>query len=258
MSLKRSSTCSKTYTGSDGEKELIISLEFLFYVKGKEYNKKYPDFILPSAQEFLGVCRTMSDEIYDKSRKTIAISKYQHGASKRSVKKILNATPFHSVKCGPRKELFDFLNYIHSNQSHIISNRVILSLATVLYAITLYTFTNSCLENIEGIHLKEASHTLGTMCKAVYSKPIVRFCTQYMHILSSNIPMIVGISHDFIKERVSNELIVYFNEHTIPMTTSTSLIITSGLEQYYIQSMALKKVLFKPLTHIMYDDGFRV
>jgi hypothetical protein len=265
--LKRSSTCHETYAGSDGEKELINALELLFFLKGKEYTKRFPDVIIPSAKEFLGFARIVSDDIYDKSRKTIAIVKYQNGATKQSVKKILQARPFlmPNPNDGTRKELLEFLNYIHSNHAFIVSNRVIMCLSTVLYAVTLYNFMNTCLEDLDdsaNTVTVEATRALGEDAfKATYSKPIFRFCTTYMPILYDFKNTIVNLSHVFLRDYSMNELAVYFHEYKFPADALTGVLATvtaSGLERYYVQHPVLKKILLKPLVGVMYEAGIRI
>lgn len=265
--LKRSSTCTEIYTGSDGEKELINALELLFFLKGKEYSKRSPDVIIPSAKEFLGFARIVSDDIYDKSRKTIAIVKYQNGATKQSVKKILQARPFlmPNPNDGTRKELLEFLNFIHSNHACIVSNRVIMCLSTVLYAVTLYNFMNTCLEDLEepaNTVTMEATRSLGEDAfKVVYSKPILRFCTAYMPILYDFKHMIVNASHVFLKEYAINELAVYFHDYKFPADALTGVLATataSGLERYFVQHPVFKKLLLKPLVGVMYEAGVRI
>ncbi len=265
--LKRSSTCNEIYAGSDGEKELIQALELLFFLKGKEYTKRFPDVIIPSAKEFLGFARIVSDDIYDKSRKTIAIVKYQNGATKQSVKKILQGRPMFmpNPNDGTRKELLEFLNYIHSNSTYIVNNRVIMCLATVLYAVTLYNFMNACLEDLDEsatMVTKTATRTLSEDAfKANYSKPILRFCTSNMPILSAFKHTIVNTSHVFLKEYSVNELAVYFHEYKFPADALTGVLATataSGLERYYVQHPILRKMLLKPLIGIMYEAGIRI
>ena len=52
-SVKRAETSVRKYGGRRENLELIYAIEFLFQIKGLEYKKKVPGFVIPSAQEFL-------------------------------------------------------------------------------------------------------------------------------------------------------------------------------------------------------------
>jgi hypothetical protein len=155
MSLKRSSTCHKPCAGSAND-DLVKSLEVLFYVFGKPYQKQFPDCNIPTPHEFLGYARSVSDDVYNASRKTIAIVKFQHGASKTTVKKILYARPL-PTNYIPSSDLLSFLQFIHPDAS----NPTLLCITTVYYAVSVY----NCVQSFD---MKRA---------------IEQFCTTHMPVL---------------------------------------------------------------------------
>ena len=54
----------RKYPGNLGEYDLKQALDLLFLIKGKVYKHKSPDFVIPTADEFLTFCKFVSEEIY--------------------------------------------------------------------------------------------------------------------------------------------------------------------------------------------------
>ena len=66
MSLKPSTQIIRRYPGNLGEDDLKNAINLLFLIKGKIIQKKTPEFIIPTAEEFFFLCKTTSEEFYYK------------------------------------------------------------------------------------------------------------------------------------------------------------------------------------------------
>ena len=108
-SVKRSESSSRKYGGRRENLELTYAIEFLFQIKGNEYLKNLPGFVIPSAQEFFEFSKNPN-----KSKK-----------SKRA------------------DEFFKFLVFVVPEME---SNRELLCVSIVVLAIVLYIFTTNVIE----------------------------------------------------------------------------------------------------------------
>lgn len=108
-SVKRSESAGRKYGGRRENLELIYAIEFLFQIKGNEYLKNLPGFVIPSAQEFFEFSKNPN-----KAKK-----------SKRA------------------EEFVKFLAFIVPEME---SNRELLCVSIVVLAIALYIFTTNVIE----------------------------------------------------------------------------------------------------------------
>lgn len=259
--LKRSSICRKSYTGSEGEVDLVKSLELLFYISGKAYSNKIPDFNIPSPYEFLGYARTVSDDVYDKSRKSLAIAQFYNGASKSTIQKILYARPFQPrvTKDASTTQLLEFLTFIHADQPHITSNRTLLCISTVYYAVTLYNYLQEYMDM--PILWAQATQEFGTeLWKMKHGKAITQFCTSHM-------PVLYSVRHDvrdgiavFLNDSVNKNMELHMNLCKFESDALTGVLATAtaaGIEKLLVRNPAYKKQVLQPLLRIMYDAGLR-
>jgi hypothetical protein len=108
-SVKRSESSARKYGGRHENLELTYAIEFLFQIKGSEYLKNLPGFVIPSAQEFFEFSKNLN-----KTKKT------------------------------KRAEAFvKFLVFIVPEME---SNRELLCVSVVVLAIVLYIFTTNVIE----------------------------------------------------------------------------------------------------------------
>ena len=108
-SVKRAETSVRKYGGRRENLELIYAIEFLFQIKGLEYKKKVPGFIIPSAQEFLEFSKNP-----EKLRKT--------------------------------KHAEEFMKFMVFIVPQMGGSRELLSVSIVVLAIVLYIFTTNLIE----------------------------------------------------------------------------------------------------------------
>jgi hypothetical protein len=145
-SLRRSLTRKQSYAGESNRTHLIQALNLLFFIKGTRYQKNHPEFVIPTAGEFLSYARALSDETYNSNRKGIAIVKYKHGASPSHARKIIQTRPLSPTTRTNGQTLPPFLQYI-LNTSESVS--IITTLHVCIYAVGLYVFINLFLLNPE-------------------------------------------------------------------------------------------------------------
>lgn len=143
-SLRRSLTRKHTYAGESNRTHLIQALNLLFFIKGTVYQKNHPDFVIPTAGEFLSYARTLSDETYNANRKAIAIVKYKHGASPSHARKIMQSPRPLSPTHGTHTYLQPFLQYILHTSAPVT---ILTTLHVCIYAVGLYVFINLFLLN---------------------------------------------------------------------------------------------------------------
>jgi len=160
-SVKRSETVGRKYGGKRENLELTYAIEFLFQIKGQEYKKKHPGFIIPSAHEFLEYSK--NPEKPEKSEK-----QEKHKKTKES------------------EEFIKFLLYI---APPIGSNRELLCVSIVVLAIVLYIFTTDVIETAientytltyEQVCQKVAAHLKTDEGMNLFIHPLSYFFTHYL------------------------------------------------------------------------------
>jgi len=147
----------RKYGGRRDSLELMYAIEFLFEIKGIEFKKRHPEFIIPSAQEFLEYVKC------EKSEKT-----------KKKESDGINSL-FHK-----------FIAYI---TPAIGNNRDFTNVAVVVLAIVLYTFTTEVLQTaiecaytltMDQICVKAAAHLKTDDGQKQMLKPYCYFFTHYL------------------------------------------------------------------------------
>lgn len=126
MALKlasQSPQMKKRYPGNLGEHDLRQALDLLFFIKGKTYKKKSPEFIIPTADEFFTFCKFVSEEIYLK---------------KTGGKKLFRSISSDKLN---HNNYIDFYEYILHEKAETIYDRICLCLNMVFYALFLYFYT---------------------------------------------------------------------------------------------------------------------
>jgi hypothetical protein len=111
-SLKRSETSVKKYGGKRDNLELTYAIEFLFQIKGIEFRKKHPDFVIPLATEFLSFARM----------------------NEKKLKK----------EGGNENHLF--MKFLYFVAQPVCSNRIIMCSSIVIQSILLYVFTTEVVQ----------------------------------------------------------------------------------------------------------------
>lgn len=153
-SVKKSETSVRKYGGRRDSLELIYAIEFLFEIKGIEFRKRHPEFITPSAQEFLEYTKCEKYKKKDSDGINILFHKF-----------IAFITP------------------------GVGSNREFTNVAIVVLAIVLYTFTTEVLQNaiecdykltFEQLCTKATTHLKTDDGHKQILKPYCYFFTHYL------------------------------------------------------------------------------
>lgn len=139
-SCKRSCATHEKYGGTRGKEELREAIEFLFQIKGREFQKKFPDVSIPSVDMFFTYARKANEdlELVKKSSKRRA-----HKAS-RTLRSPPSPT---KSSCSEDHSMDTFLAFLTPWLSGLATQKSLFtSLNIVLYAVLVYTFTNEFLE----------------------------------------------------------------------------------------------------------------
>jgi hypothetical protein len=151
-SVKRSESSSRNYGGLRENLELTYAIEFLFQIKGNEYVKNLPGFVIPSAQEFFEFSKNPN-----KSKK-----------SKRAEK---------------------FIKFLVFIVPEMESNHELLCVSIVVLAIVLYIFTTNVIETaIESMYRMTYDQVCNTVSESLKTEegmnrfihPLSFFFTYYL------------------------------------------------------------------------------
>lgn len=192
-SLKRSPNPVKKPAGLGEDQILLQAITLLFFLKGKQYQKKHPEFTIPSAHEFLSYCRMVSDEAFDKSRKDIAQAKYAKGASS-CAKKIASARPF-SSPCGTCTYT-DFLRYMIPS----VDNNLILCIQTVVYALHLYLYIQAFMMMLEDGELSTVDRVRAVSQHVKQTESKRQFATCFLRFLTAHMPTVIDIRERIVED----------------------------------------------------------
>ena len=211
--LKKASTHKRRYGGA-GEIFLKNAINLLFQIKGAEYRKKHPDFVIPIADEFFGFVKLVDADLTKHYRTThTKCIKFRQITPDKD---ILLVSPHDG---GSR--LTDFLSFILKrdiNPHDTLKERFFACITIVLYAIVVFSiFEQYVKHNVVDIVSSDTykhvfadplrwflSHHLSSVVRC--KKTLVDFSIQFLYnilfpILSSHMPefpTIESISHNVI------------------------------------------------------------
>jgi len=124
MSLKITSPQpKKRYPGNLGEYNLKQALDLLFLLKGKTYKTDSPDFVIPTADEFLSFSKYVSEDIF--------LVKHQGKRLHRSIS---------SEKLN-HAQYIDFFESIVQTKPINVYDRLSMCISIVFYALFIYFYT---------------------------------------------------------------------------------------------------------------------
>jgi hypothetical protein len=203
-SVKRSESVGRKYGGRRENLELTYAIEFLFQIKGNEYLKNLPGFVIPSAQEFFEFSKNPN-----KAKKT-----------KRA------------------EEFVKFLVFIVPEME---SNRELLCVSIVVLAIVLYIFTTNVIEtaiqSMYSLTYEQVCHKVAESLKTEegmnrFIHPLSFFFTYYL-TKQKHKEYLYNLAVDSIRKTV----------YVIPcMCTDTELIREQNIQCMRIGSKLLENI----------------
>ena len=184
MSLRLTPQSQRKFSGNSGEDDLKQSLTLLFLIKGQLYQKKSPDFLIPSAEEFFTFCKFVNQDIFQKSQ----------------IKKIHRSLS--AEKFEDHTQYLEFFEYILQTTTLNSSDHVCLCINIVFYAVFLYVCT--------GIIMKlslDTSKTIGSLnynsTYSLFVPPIQWFCIHTMPCLEKHRKDILSLYHGVYYKHIS-------------------------------------------------------
>jgi hypothetical protein len=244
-SLRRSLTRKQMYAGESNRTHLIQALNLLFFIKGAAYQKNHPDFVIPTAGEFLSYARTLSDETYNANRKAIAIVKYKQGASPSQARKIMQS-PRPLSPTSRTDYLHPFLQYIvHTSQPVTI----LTTLHVCIYAVGLYVFINLFLLNPQNTPVGILHHP---EFSPRFSGPLLQFIQECNpQFTCIKLPVITALQSMLVSiDRIPN---------TIKSANATTIAESSvQLLEPYVYGKAFKQTVLHPVVDALRKCGVEI
>ena len=233
--MSSSHSISRKYPGNLGEDDLKQALNLLFLIKGKQYQKKSPEFIIPTAEEFYYFSRFVSEEVFQKS----------------SAKKLHRSLS--SEKLEDRAHYLHFFEFLVQTKTSKVQDRLCLCLDIVFYALVIYFYT--------GIFMKFAmSDTINTQMntdnailayKQFFINPIQWYCTHTMPCLEKNKKDIVQVCYTLYQASI---VPLIKNTSDMPKNTTlykTAQSFTNIFDDAFVESTMIDNLLKKPLILLL-------
>jgi hypothetical protein len=257
-SLKKAATRRKRYGGSRDDIVLKNAINFLFQIKGKEYQKTHPEFIIPTADEFLGFVKLV-DTDFTKHYKTTHTKRKTNAFRQLSPnKEFLLVTPQHG---GNR--LTDFLSFIIRpivGPHDTPCERFFACIVVVLYAVMVYVFVEQSLLIHAASPLKPlvdiATEALGTQAFANSLADPIRW------FISHHIPSLVRA-----KDTIKDLCIHYFSRFLFPLipayaanvgvtAASISQTVVGAVDALFLNPRIYNNFFKRPIACYLTGEGY--
>jgi hypothetical protein len=244
-SLKKSSPTRKRRHDGGGGQMLINAINMLFQIKGKEYQKKHPEFLIPAAEEFFGYVRRIDAEFI----------KHHQVVAKRKNIKFRQITPNKDILLVSPSgaQLSDFISFILKKpQEESICDRFFACVLIVMYAVSLWLFLEQymILRN-SGKTVSFAQILSSDTYKTSFADPVRWFFT---HTMTS----LVHYKNIFA-ETCFNFLRLYLFPILTPGDASFDGIIrtlTVGFDTFLSNPNVYNKSFRRPVGEYLLSEGF--
>lgn len=241
--LKKASTPKRRYGGA-GEFFLKNAINLLFQIKGAEYRKKHPDFVIPIADEFFGFVKLVDADLTKHYRTTHGIC-----AKFRPItpdKDILLVSPHDG---GSR--LTDFLSFILKKdiEPHdTLKERFLACITIVVYAVVLFSIFEQ--------FVKHAA--LDIVFSDTYKHV---FADSLRWFLSHHLPSIVRCKKtlvDFSIQFLYNVLFPFLSSHVpeFPTIESISRSVISAVDTVIASPKMYNHGYKRPIASYLEAEGF--
>ena len=227
---------SRRYPGNFGEDDLKQALNLLFLIKGKQYQKKSPDFVLPTAEEFFFFAKFVSEEVFQKS----------------SAKKLHRALS--SDKLEDRAHYLEFFEFIlHTKANHVL-DRLCLCLDLVMYALAIYVYTGISMKftmadtpDSSKLHSEHAIQAY----KQLFLSPIQWFCAHTMPCLEKHTKDVLQLCFTMYKAKLVPLLVdmEHIPKHTSLYKTAQSF--STLFQDAFVEPGVLDTFVKKPVLRMI-------
>lgn len=254
-SLKKATTRKRRYGGSSEGLLLKNAIHLLFQIKGAEYQKEHPDFIIPTADEFFGFVKLVDADL-TKHYRAMNVTHKQKFRQITSNKDIMLVSPQHG---GSR--ITDFISFILKTVigSHDTPcERFFACLTIVLYAVMVYTFLEqylllkSPLKSTKDI----ASEILSSDAyKNSFADPIRWFCSHHLPAILRFKDWIIGHSVEFLKHFLFPVIPSHLSAISISAESVSSGLI-SAIDTILINPRIYNHLFKRPIACYLGAEGF--
>ena len=234
MSLKQSTQIIRRYPGNLGEDDLKNAINLLFLIKGKLIQKKSPDFIIPTAEEFFFLCRTVSEEFYNKMQP----------------KKLHRALS--SERIDRTHKILEFLETIVHSPTQTITDRMCMCVFIVFYSLFVYIYTN-ILYKTNDMQILTDDTNIVSIYKHLFINPIRAFCIHTMPCLEKHRSEILALCISFFKTNISPNISTFtkdaFSVELPILKTAQSF--SAIFDSVVISTGIFDSVLKKPILQVV-------
>ena len=247
-SLKRSETRKAKY-GTRNHHDLLFALNLLLQLKGAAFQTKTPDFLIPSAEEFLGYCQAVNTN-FSKTRVRFV--------TKRRAPRIRRPL-LASAKPIPER-LTAFALFIVGNAYTTTTpfEHFLLCATIVMEACFNYLFVIEYLKNVTHGAKNPATETMETMNTPTFHHAIQKLMKCYFDLYCSSIVLAKQPTTDILYNYLNLYLVPLYKLPTTPTGSIAELTKLSvhAFDTLYTDEKFLRKQIQEPLAHLFGKEGF--
>lgn len=260
-SPKTSSARRLIYSGVGGKGELLEAINFLFQIKGNEYQKKHSTFITPSAEEFLGYAFKVNEEFRKLKKHSPHRKAFGFSASKPS-------RPISVSKLSGTNDIFYMYitPWIHGDDP---SSHLLQCLTIVFFALVTYNFVKDSLRSYaehdrHSIHTSEIFHSAASACKSsthavIFSEPFHWFIQSQLSSVSEHNEFFFSVLHTFMCEKIIPALPKQLSHYHFPkenISLHLGLSVTSIIGAIMMIPQAIDYSITLPIFVTLTRNGY--
>jgi len=243
MPTRKKST-RRRHGGSNADRGLKRAIHMLFQLKGKEYQKEHPDFLIPTADEFFDFADTVNADLKRDSKKTTRAKNTR-------------------MRQNGGADLTEFLSFLLQSvigPSDTPCERFFACIVVVLYAVMTYVFVEQSLLIYAVTPLKPvvdiAKEVLATPAFANSIADPIRW------FLANHLPVVVRG-----KDAIKDLCIEYLRRFLFPMvpsfmsgvgatSESLSTMVISAADMFLVNPRIYNHFFKRPLACMLLAEGF--
>ena len=247
-SLKRSETRKAKY-GTRNHHDLLFALNLLLQLKGSVFQTKTPDFLIPSAEEFLGYCQAVNTN-FSKTRVRFV--------TKRRAPRIHR--PLHGSGKPVPERLTEFALFIVGGACTVATpfEHFLLCATVTMEACFNYLFVIEYLKNVTHGAKNPATETMEALNTPTFHHAIQKLMKCYFDLYCSSIVV--------AKQPTTDILYNYLNLYLVPLyklpgtptgsISELSKLSIAAFDTLYTDEKFLRKQVQEPLAHLFGKEGF--
>jgi hypothetical protein len=260
-SPKPSSARRLVYSGVGGKAELMEAINFLFQIKGHEYQKKHSTFITPSAEEFLGYAFKVNEEFRKLKKHSPHRKAFGFAVTKPS-------RPVSSTKSiGTNDVFYMYITpWIHGEDP---SAHLLQCLTIVFTALSTYNFVKESLHSYaesdkHNHHVGEIFQSAANICKSsghaiAFSEPFHWFIQSQMSALLEQQEFLYSVLHSFTCEKIMPVLPKQLSHYHFPkehISLNLGLAVISIISTIMMVPQAIDYSITLPIFVTLTRNGY--